>query len=249
MADGTTGCTARGVDGELSRLRGLLSTMAFLADRQVLDATAALLGHDAPLAAEVVDRDPWIDRLEREVSSFCVRLLALRQPLAADLRLVVAAMRVGHDLERIGDHAASAARRAVVLAGQPKVGSLNGFGRLAGLVSANLAGAMDALDSGDAACAAQVWASDAAVDGICNGIFRELLTHMMEDPQTVTAAAHLLFVAKSLERIGDLSADIAEAAHYVICGAPPPGDRPKADSSAYAVVRPRQGKRGGRSHA
>jgi phosphate transport system protein len=233
--------TVRSYDQDLRRLRDMVARMGGLAERQVADATAALVRRDTELAEEVVRRDAQIDQLERDIEAFCVRLLALRQPMAQDLRLIVGAMRISHALERIGDYARNAAKRAIVLAGLPPIGSLNGFERMARLVQENLKGAMDALVHDDAARADEVWAADEPVDEIYNGIFREMLTHMMEDPRNITAATHLLFIAKNLERIGDHTTNIAEMVHYAVRGDTLPEDRPKADTSVSAVVRPPEG--------
>ena len=230
--------TVRSYADELRRLREMVARMGGLAERQVADATAALVRRDAELATEVVARDAAIDALEREIEAFCIRLLALRQPVGQDLRLVVAALKVIHELERIGDYARNAAKRSIVLAQQPAPGSMNGFQRMAVLVQENLKGAIDALVNDDAARADEVWEADEPVDQVYNGIFREMLTHMMEDPRNITAATHLLFVAKNLERIGDHATNIAETVHYAVSGENLPDERPKGDGSAYAVVRP-----------
>jgi phosphate transport system protein len=230
--------TVRAYAEELRRLREMIARMGGLAERQVADAVTALVRRDAELATEVIGRDAEIDALEREVESFCIQLLALRQPVGQDLRLVVAALKISHAIERIGDYARNAAKRSVVLAQQPPLGSLNGFQRMARLVQENLKGAMDALVNDDAARADEVWANDQPIDEVYNGIFREMLTFMMEDPRNITAAAHLLFVAKNLERIGDHATNIAETVHYAVRGEAMTEDRPKGDSSAYAVVRP-----------
>jgi phosphate transport system protein len=230
--------TVRAYAEELRRLRELVARMGGLAERQVADAVTALVRRDAELATEVMARDAEIDGLEREIENFCIRVLALRQPVGADLRLVVSVLKISHEIERIGDYARNAAKRSIVLAQQPAIGSLNGFQRMAVLVQENLKGAMDALVNGDAARADEVWANDQPVDEVYNGIFREMLTFMMEDPRNITAATHLLFVAKNLERIGDHATNIAETVHYAVSGEALTEERPKADSSAFAVVRP-----------
>ena len=222
---------------DLKRLRDMIARMGGLAERQVADSTTALVRRDTDLAAEVVIRDGALDTLEREIEQFCVRLLALRQPMAGDLRLIVACMKISQDLERIGDYARNAAKRAIVISSQPMFGSMNGFSRLAQLVQENLKGAIDALVENDVARADEVWAADEPVDDIYNGIFRELLTFMMEDPRNITGATHLLFVAKNLERIGDHATNIAERVHFAVTGDNLPDERPKSDVSAYAVVR------------
>lgn len=228
----------RSYEEELKRLRDMIARMGGLAERQVADSATALIRRDTELAAEVVARDAQLDLLEREVEAFCVRLLALRQPMAADLRLIVTSMKISSDLERIGDYARNGAKRAIVISSQPQFASLNGFSRLAHLVQENLKGAIDALVNDDLARADEVWNADQPVDDIYNGIFRELLTFMMEDPRNITAATHLLFVAKNLERIGDHATNIAERVHYAISGQILPDERPKSDTSPYAVVRP-----------
>jgi len=230
--------TVRSYGEELRRLREMVARMGGLAECQVADATTALIRRDAEMATEVMSRDSAIDALEREIEAFCIRLLALRQPVGQDLRLIIAALKIIHAIERIGDYARNAAKRAIVLAQQPPIGSLNGFNRMAKLVQENLKGAMDALVNDDAARADEVWASDQSVDEVYNGIFREMLTFMMEDPRNITAATHLLFVAKNLERIGDHTTNIAETVHYAVSGEAMTEERPKADSSAFAVVRP-----------
>ena len=237
MPSETTPHTVRSYAEELRRLRDMIARMGGLAERQVADSTQALVRRDTDLAAEVVTRDGALDQMERDIEQFCVRLLALRQPMAADLRLIVASMKISQDLERIGDYARNAAKRAIVVSGQPLFGSMNGFSRLAVLVQENLKGAIDALVENDIARADDVWAADEPVDDIYNGIFRELLTFMMEDPRHITAATHLLFVAKNLERIGDHATNIAERVHYALAGENLPDERPKSDGSAYAVVR------------
>ncbi|MCI0753199.1 phosphate signaling complex protein PhoU [Teichococcus vastitatis] len=228
----------RSYEEQLKRLRELVARMGGLAERQVADAAAALIRRDTEMATAVVGRDGEIDALETEIENFCVRLLALRQPMAADLRLIVAAMKVSTDIERIGDYARNAAKRAIVVSQQPQIGSLNGFQWMARLVQENLKDAIDALVKEDAVAAERVWAADAPVDDIYNGIFREMLTHMMEDPRNITAATHLLFIAKNFERIGDHATNIAETVHYAVLGHMLPEDRPKSDASAYTVVRP-----------
>ncbi len=228
----------RSYEEQLRKLRDMVARMGGLAERQVHDAAVALIRRDTTLAAEVIARDEALDALEREIEAFSIRLLATRQPMASDLRFIVAAMKVSHDLERIGDYARNGAKRAIVVSQQPNLGSLNGFQRMSVLVQENLKLAIDALASDDAEAAQRVWAGDEPVDDIYNGIFREMLTHMMEDPRNITAATHLLFIAKNLERIGDHATNIAETVHYAVKGDQLPDERPKADASAYAVVRP-----------
>ena len=221
-------------DEDLRHLRELIVRMGGLAERQVADSTYALTRRDAELAAVVVERDAEIDRLEREVEAFVIRLIALRQPVASDLRLIVGALKIAGDIERIGDYAKNDAKRAIVLAKLPPIGSMNGFVRLARLVQENLKEAIDALVAGDATRAQRVWAADAPVDEITNGIFREMVTYMMEDPRAITPGTHMLFIAKNLERIGDHTTNIAENIFYAVRGDTLPDTRPKASDDGHA---------------
>ncbi|WP_426956741.1 phosphate signaling complex protein PhoU [Muricoccus radiodurans] len=217
---------------ELRQLRDLIARMGGLAERQVADAAYALSRRDSELAGEVVGRDGPIDALEREVDGFCVRLLALRQPMASDLRFIIAALKISQDIERIGDYARNVAKRSILVADGHFGGGMNGFQWMAELVQRNLKDSIDAFVRDDAELAERVWAADARVDDIYTGIFRELLTHMMEDPRNITAATHMLFIAKNFERIGDHATNIAETVHYAVRGDILPEDRPKADVSA-----------------
>jgi len=239
MADEQSEHIVKSYGAALRRLRDMAATMGGMVESQTNDAVTALVRRDTALAARVVEGDPRVDEMEREIENFAIELLALRQPMAADLRVIVAALKIAGDLERIGDYAANAAKRALVLSQLPPVSSLNGFQRMSRMVLQNLKSAIDALVEGDADKASEVWRSDASIDEIYNGIFRELLTHMMEDPRNITAATHLLFIAKNLERVGDHATNIAELVHYAVKGEELSADRPKGDTSAFAVVRPR----------
>lgn len=216
-------------DRKLGALRDLVLRMADQAERQVDDACQALLTRDAARTDAVVADDAALDRLEQEIEAAAIELLATRQPVAVDLRVVVAALKIAKDLERIGDHAKSVARRGAALAGLSQFPALNGVERLGARVHANLRLAMAALRAGDAAAAREAWVADEPVDEIYNGLVRELLTHMMEDPRAVGAGTQLLFAAKSLERIGDHATNIAETVHYAELGAQLPPDRPRAE--------------------
>ncbi len=223
---------------ELNRLRSLITEMGGMVESEVALATQAVLEHDDDAAAGVVEADPKVDALEQQVQQFVIRLLALRQPMAQDLRLIVACLRITGDLERIGDYAANVAKRSLVL-GQFNLGiALTGLANMGRLVQRNLKAVIDAIGDSDADAAVEVWRSDEEVDGIYNALFRELITYMMEDPRNITPCTHLLFIAKNLERIGDHATNIAETLYYAVKGEPLTGTRPKGDTSAYAVVRP-----------
>ena len=225
---------------EMVRLRDLLVEMGGLVEAQVATATIAIVEQDVDAAAHTVEQDPAVDALEREVETFVIRLLALRQPVAQDLRQIVAALKMTSDFERIGDYAANVAKRSIVLSQFSLPFKLGGLAHMARLVQENLKLTVDAVSEADAEKAIQVWRSDEAVDDIYTAIFRELVTYMMEDPRQITPCTHLLFIAKNLERIGDHATNIAETVHFAATGEAVPGVRPKGESANYAVIRPRE---------
>jgi phosphate transport system protein len=215
-----------------------MTQMGGIVESQVALAAQAIMHRDAAAATRAVEEDPKVDALEREVESFVIRLLALRQPVAGDLRQIVAALKITSDMERIGDYAANVAKRSIVLAQFSLPYSLAGLAHMARMVQGQLKSIIDALGENDAEKAVEVWRSDQVVDDIYNAIFRELITYMMEDPRNITPCTHLLFIAKNLERIGDHATNIAENLYYAVTGETLPDSRPKGDTSAYAVVRP-----------
>jgi phosphate transport system protein len=227
-------------DQELKRLRGMITQMGGIVETQVALAAEAIMHRDAAAAARAVEEDPKVDALEREVETFVIRLLALRQPVAGDLRQIVAALKITGDIERIGDYAANVAKRSIVLAEFSLPYSLAGLAHMARLVQQQLKSVIDAFGDDDADKAMEVWRSDQVVDDIYNAIFRELITYMMEDPRNITPCTHPLFIAKNLERIGDHATNVAETVYYAVKGESLPESRPKGDTSDYAVVRPRE---------
>ncbi|MGA8196263.1 MAG: phosphate signaling complex protein PhoU [Acetobacteraceae bacterium] len=227
-------------DQELKRLRSMITQMGGIVETQVALAAEAIMHRDAAAATRAVEEDPKVDALEREVETFVIRLLALRQPVAGDLRQIVAALKITGDIERIGDYAANLAKRSIVLAEFSLPSSLAGLAHMAQLVQQQLKSVIDAFGDNDADKAMEVWRSDQVVDDIYNAIFRELITYMMEDPRNITPCTHLLFIANNLERIGDHATNVAETVYYAVRGESLPGSRPKGDTSAYTVVRPRE---------
>ncbi len=225
---------------ELTRLRDLLVEMGGLVEAQLATATVAIVEQDGEAAIRAVEQDPAVDALEREVEAFVIRLLALRQPVAQDLRQIVAALKMSSDFERIGDYAANVAKRSIVLNQYSLPFKLGGLAHMARLVQESLKMTVDAVSDVDADKAIQVWRSDQAVDDIYTAIFRELVTYMMEDPRHITPCTHLLFIAKNLERIGDHATNIAETIHFAATGHTLPDVRPKGESANYAIVRPRE---------
>ncbi len=225
---------------ELDRLRDLLTEMGGIVESQLALAAQAIVGQDAEIATRVVQQDPAVDALERQIEALVMRMLALRQPMASDLRTIVAGLKISAQLERIGDYAKNVAKRSIVLGQFTLPFSLTGLATMARLAQENLRLVIDAIGENDAEKAVQVWNSDQAIDDLYNSIFRELITYMMEDPRNITPCTHLLFIAKNIERIGDHATNIAETVHYAATGVSLDDERPKgADSAAYAIVRPR----------
>src|ERR1700761_1249169 len=227
-------------DNELKKLRDKLTEMGGIVESQVALAAEAIMNRDSVAATRAVEEDPKVDALEREIEQFVIRLIALRQPMAEDLRRVVAGLKITGDLERIGDYAANVAKRSIVLGQFTLPYSLAGLAHMAHMVQDQLKSIIDALGSNDTDKAIEVWRSDRVVDDIYNALFRELITYMMEDPRNITPCTHLLFIAKNLERIGDHATNIAETVYYAVEGEVIPDVRPKGDTSAYTVVRPKE---------
>ncbi|WP_240002537.1 phosphate signaling complex protein PhoU [Oleisolibacter albus] len=223
-------------DAELKALHGLITRMGEIACRQIDDAIAAIVNRDGTLAQTVMQGDSELDALEREVESHTVRLLALRQPMARDLRDVVGALRIASNLERIGDFAANVAKRSLALQSLPVIELTRSLQPIGRAVAEMLREVMRVYHTDDLAAALAVRSRDEEVDRAYTALFRELLTYMMESPQRITACTHLLFVAKNLERIGDHTTNIAETICFRIQGREPEGERSKGDESSFTVV-------------
>lgn len=219
-------------EDELNTLAAECARMGGLTEAQVADALQAMVKRDTALAGAVVGRDDRLDLLEAEIERKAIRLIALRQPMANDLRRTVAAMKIANNLERCGDLAKNIAKRTlVVIEDQPITPLTRSLDRMGKLVLARLKDVLDAYTAQDLDRAMAVWSRDDEVDEHYNSLFRELLTYMMGDPRTITACAHLLFIAKNLERLGDHATNIAEIVHYEITGEDEiAGDRPKTDT-------------------
>lgn len=207
-------------DEELNHLNNTITEMGGLAESLLASAIQAVATRDSELAAEVIESDDAVDDLEHEVASFTVRLLALRQPMAGDLRNIVAALKIASDLERIADYAANIAKRAIDLNVAPAVGPVSRIPRMAKEAQQMIKDVLDAYVEGDVPKAIRVWEHDREVDEMYDSLFRELLTYMMEDPRSITACTHLLFIAKHIERIGDHITNIAEDIYYLVEGKP-----------------------------
>ncbi len=213
---------------ELDQLKAEVARMGGLAEAQVGDAIESVVRRDVPLAEDVVGRDNRLDQLQHEIERKAIRIISLRQPVAQDLRRTVSALKMSSILERTGDYAKNIAKRALIISGAEPITPLTrSIERMGKLVSARLKDALDAYTSGELDRAMDVWQNDEEVDEHYNSLFRELLTYMIGDPRTINSCAHMLFVAKNLERIGDYATNIAEIVHYEVTGDEIVGDRPK----------------------
>ena len=222
--------TLKRFDEELERLNATINEMGGLTESQFAKALTAVREMDTTIAEEVIVADARVDALDQAVQEQTVQLLALRQPMAVDLRVVLSSIKIAAALERIADYAKNTAKRGIVLAqGTAPAAAVAGIDRLGRLVRAALKDVLDAFADDDVEKARDVWNRDEEIDQVYTGLFRELLTYMMGDTRTITACAHMLFVAKNLERIGDHATNIAEIVHYQITGAEIVGGRPKTD--------------------
>lgn len=221
-------------DQELQRLDNAIAEMGGMAETQLAAAIDAVSKRDSDLATEVIENDAKVDELEREVESLVVRLLALRQPMARDLRQIVAALKTATDLERICDYAANVAKRSIVLNQSAPVRPVYALPRMGSLCQAMVKDMLDAYVERDADKALGVWLRDEELDEMYTSLFRELLTYMIEDARNITSCTHLLFMAKNLERIGDHTTNIAETLYFLVHGKPLAQIRPKRDRTSLA---------------
>ncbi|HEX9931594.1 MAG TPA: phosphate signaling complex protein PhoU [Allosphingosinicella sp.] len=212
------GHTLKAFDEDIGQLRALICEMGGLAEHAISEAMRALMQRDVEGARAVVEADARLDALEAEAEAGVVRLIALRAPMADDLRDAVAALKIAAVVERIGDYAKNIAKRVSLLEGRGRIEPLSMLPEMARIAAEMVHNVLDAFVERDAAKAREVCERDRALDDFYNSIFRALLTFMMENPQNITEAAHLLFVARNLERIGDHATNIAEMVVYAATG-------------------------------
>jgi phosphate transport system protein len=225
-------------DQELKRLDNMVAEMGGLAESQLASAMEAVTKRDTDLAVSVIENDVRIDGLERELEGLVVRLLALRQPMAVDLRQIVAALKISTDLERIGDYASNVAKRSMALEQFAPVRPVHALPRMGRLGGRMIKDVLDAYVQRDADKAMAVWLRDEELDEMYTSLFRELLTYMIEDPRNITSGTHLLFMAKNLERIGDHTTNIAETLYFLVHGTPMLQARPKRDNTSLPISPP-----------
>lgn len=214
----TQGHTLKAFDEDLDRLRALITEMGGRAEHAIIEAMRCLSERDGEGAQMVIAEDKKIDALEVETERRVIQLIALRAPMAGDLRDVVAALKISGVVERIGDYAKNIAKRVAVLENAGKIEPLSLLPEMARIASSMVHDVLNAFVQRDAEAAIRVCARDKAVDDFYDSVFRTLLTHMMENPHNIGQAAHLLFVAKNLERVGDHATNIAEMVYYAATG-------------------------------
>ncbi|MBW8783107.1 MAG: phosphate signaling complex protein PhoU [Novosphingobium sp.] len=210
--------TVKAFDEDITRLRGLIAEMGGLAEVALSEAMDALIKGNDQLATEVMARDKRIDALEAEIDRLAVRVLALRAPMADDLREIIAALKIAGVLERIGDYAKNIARSAGKIENRKKFEPLTLIPAMADLAGEMVHDVLTAYAARDAALAAEICARDEKVDAFYDSIFRNLVSHMVENPSTISSAAQLLFVARNIERIGDHATNVAEMVHFAATG-------------------------------
>ncbi|MEX2248780.1 MAG: phosphate signaling complex protein PhoU [Parvibaculum sp.] len=230
--------TLKAFEDELHALSVSIAQMGGLTEAQLGTALDAIVRRDTQLAERAIASDAAIDDLEHKIEAATVRLIALHQPMAVDLREAIAAIKISIDLERIGDLAKNIAKRALVLQNDFEGANrlIQGIARMGRLAQRQLKQVLDAYANRDAAAAMEVWREDEEIDAMYNSVFRELLTYMMEDPRTIGVSTHLLFVAKNIERIGDHATNIAETVGYLVTGEWVHDERPKGDTTSMTAV-------------
>ena len=222
---------------QLEGLANAVAQMGGLAESQFANAIEAIARRDTALAESVIAADERLDRLQQAVEEQALMVLALRQPIATDLRSTMASIRIAYELERIGDLAKNIGKRALVLNREPPIRLTQSLARMGRQALAQLKQVLDAYSDRNAAAAEAVWMHDEEIDGLYNSLFRELLTYMMEDPRTIGHCAHLLFVAKNIERVGDHATNIAETVYHMATGHNLNAARPKADVTSVTPVK------------
>jgi len=228
--------TVRSFDEQLQALATLVAQMGGLTEAQLAAAIEAIARRDSQAAETAVAGDGRIDALQAEIEECAVKLLALRQPMAVDLRDTLAAIKIAGELERIGDLAKNIAKRALVLNREPPIRLTQSLARMGKAAQGQLKQVLDSFSNRNADDAEAVWRRDGEIDEIYNSLFRELLTYMMEDPRTIGLCTHLLFVAKNIERSGDHCTNIAEVVYHMVKAGHLNTARPKADTTSETSV-------------
>ena len=225
--------TVKAYDRELDTIARRIAEMGGIAEKMVIDAMDALANGDTVLAHQVVATDLRLDALQREIEAMTVMTIVRRQPVAVDLRELIGAIRIAGDLERVGDLAKNIAKRTVKVGSEARVPrAIVGLKHMNGVATELLKDVLDAYAQRAEGRAREVWERDIDLDALEDSVFRDLLTHMMEDPRNISFCAHLLFCSKNIERIGDHATNIAETVVYLVTGEPMPTEHPRGPLEA-----------------
>lgn len=210
--------TVKAFDEDITKLRGLIAQMGGMAEVALNSAMEALVKGDDALAEQIIENDKKIDAIEAEVDKLAVRIIALRAPMADDLREVIAALKIAGVVERIGDYSKAIAKASRQIESRKRFGPLTLVPAMGDIAAEMVHDALTAYAARDAALAREVIAADEKVDNFYESIFRNLVSYMVENPATISSAAQLLFVARNIERIGDHATNVAEMVHYAATG-------------------------------
>ncbi|MAL78344.1 MAG: phosphate transport system regulatory protein PhoU [Sneathiella sp.] len=237
----SSGHIVKSFDEELARVQNAIVEMGGIAETQLEAAVRSLAERNTELALKTIEGDKAVDALEHRIDDMAIKMLALRSPVADDLRIVISGLKIASLLERVADYAANISKRVIALNSAPAIAPISSIPRMGELVRRMIADTLTAYSNADAALAYDVWARDQEVDQLYNSMFRELLTFMMEDPRSITSCTHLIFMAKNIERIGDHMTNIAEIIIYQVTGDMPKEPRPKGDKTSVTMIDPKEG--------
>jgi phosphate transport system protein len=234
--------TTKAFDVELRELTRTVVDMGDRVDKQITDSIEALSNQDSELAQNVIALDPAIDVLQQEIEQKAVLTIARRQPMAIDLREIIGALRIANDLERIGDLAKNIGKRVLPLSEDVHPDNLvHGVGGIGEMAVERVRQVIDSYADRNLELALAVWNGDEEIDLRCTGLFRELLTYMMEDARNITYCLHLMFCAKNIERMGDHATNIAETVHYILEGRAMTDQRRKGDTTSFPALAAEKG--------
>jgi len=223
-------------DEDLIQVQARISEMGGICEELLAKALESVQNRDVALAREVIERDKTLDEMEMALEESIVKVIALRQPVAADLRVLIAAMKMASTLERVGDLAKNIAKRAIPLSAARQVKLTTSIVRMGKQTLTQLSDALNAQASRDVDLAVQIWNQDYEIDELYNALFREVVTYMVEDGRLIGVGAQLMFIAKNLERIGDHTTHIAEMVYYMVTGESLGDDRPKGEPTGIDFI-------------
>ena len=225
-------------DEDLIQVQAKISEMGGLCEELLAESLESVQNRDPAMARSVIERDRLLDAMEAAIEESVVRVIALRQPVAADLRVLIAAMKIATTLERIGDLAKNIAKRAIPLSSARPVKLTGSIVRMGRQTLTQLSDVLNAHASRDVDLAVQIWNQDVEIDEMYNAIFREVVTYMVEDSRLIGVGAQLMFIAKNLERVGDHATQLSEMVYYIVKGESLGDDRPKGEPAGLDIAEP-----------